>query len=152
MSWHAVFRKWRWEERAAAWDNEQRSLELEKWKQRRQELREQEWEIAIAGINKSKTMLNFPLSRVTKDNGQTIIEPARWSFRDAIAILVESSTLARKAAQMSTMTEAEALQVLVDLGVLPPEVTRIGTEALQQATAIILEAIARSGSQSTRND
>jgi hypothetical protein len=62
--------------------------------------------------------------------------------RDAIAILSESYALAREAAQMSTLKEELSLQVLIDLGVLPPEVLIIGSNALRRATQEILEAIA----------
>jgi hypothetical protein len=99
-SWDIAAVQWHWEERAAAWDTHNRSLELAEWEERRRSLREREWETAQAGINKVEDMLKVPIMRQTVRDGQTIIEPAKWSFRDAIAILVESSALARKAIGM----------------------------------------------------
>lgn len=43
---------------------------------------------------------------------------------------------------MITLKEEEALQVLVDLGVLSPEVLIIGSNVLRRATQEILDAIA----------
>lgn len=141
--WWKAFHEWRWQERAAAWDDYNQKLELEQWQEKRKQQRDREWQISQAWLDKAEEMRRFPLATVTTDNGKTVVEPARWSFRDSIAIVVESCNLARRAAGMSNLTEAEALQVLVDLGVLPPEVVQVGTDALRQATQNILDAIAR---------
>lgn len=58
--------------------------------------------MAHSGLRKAQEMLKMPIARKTSEDGKTIIEPARWTFRDAIAILTECSALARKAAQMES--------------------------------------------------
>lgn len=141
-NWRNAYLQWRWAERAAHWDGYNQTLELEEWRRKRRQLREQEWELAQAGIAKAREMLKMPIVAQTTVDGQTIITPAKWTFRDAFAILSESYALAREAAQMSTLKEEEALQVLVDLGVLPPEVLIIGSNALRRATQEISNAIA----------
>lgn len=140
-SWRNAFKQWRWEERAAHWDDYNRTLELEEWGRKRRQLREQQWELAQAGIDKARGMLKMPIVTQTTVDGQIVITSAKWTFRDAIAILSDSYALAREAAQMSTLKEEEALQVLVDLGVLPSEVLIIGSNALRSATQEILDAI-----------
>lgn len=98
--WDRNAQKWNWRKRAACWDAHQRRLDEEKWVSRRNELREREWQMAQSALDKAEEMLKFPLARKTSTDGKTIVEPGKWSFRDAIMILVESSELARKALEM----------------------------------------------------
>lgn len=151
QTWQNVYKEWRWEERAAAWDRYNQIQELEEWKERRRQLRQAQWEDAHIGIAKAKEMLKLPIVRKSSSDGQTTIVPADWTFRQAIAILAECYGLARQASGFTTLTEEEALQVLVDLGVFPPEIVHLGTEALRQATQSILDAIARTGTNSESN-
>lgn len=150
-SWWNAFKAWNWQERAAAWDRHNQIQELEEWKERRRQLRQAQWEDAHLGIAKAKEMLKLPIVRKSSSDGQTTIVPADWTFRQAIAILAECYGLARQASGFSTLTEEEALQVLVDLGVFPPEIVHLGTEVLRQATQSILDAIARTGTNSESN-
>lgn len=88
-------------------------------------------------------MLKMPIVTVTTENGKTNIPPAKWTLRNAIYILVESSNLARQACQLyDDSDEIKALRVLVDGGYLPMEVFSVGTDALREATGVILQVIA----------
>ncbi len=116
QNWQNTYKGWRWEERAAAYDAHQRTLDQQKWQQRRDELRQLEWEMAQSGLRKAQEMLKMPIARKTSEDGRTIIEPAKWTFRDAIAILTECSALARKAAQMeSDPALKQQLNMMYDL-------------------------------------
>lgn len=115
-SWRSAFTRWRWEQRATAYDAQQRTLDQQIWQQRRDELRSLEWEMAQSGLRKAQEMLRMPIAKKTSEDGRTIIEPARWTFRDAIAILTECSALARKAAQMeSDPALKQQLSMMYDL-------------------------------------
>ncbi len=109
-AWRKIAKQWRWQERAEAWDAEQRRVEEAKWQARRAELREQEWGTATLLLDKVARMLSFPVEQTTRSvtsaDGQTInttiINPARWSFADAARLLDASSKVRRLAAEMET--------------------------------------------------
>lgn len=98
-SWHKAFAKYRWKERAAAWDEYQRSIDREKWEQRFKELRDAAWEMSQEHLNRHKQMLKVPLFEQTmiRDEGgnpvAVTIKPSRWTYKDIIATSTAIITL-----------------------------------------------------------
>ena len=107
-------KKYKWTERAEAWDEEQRRLDREEWEKRRQAQRVEEWEIASKLTEKAKAMLEFPLAKVEADgqDGPTIIKPARWNMADSARMVETASKLARLSAGMET--DVTGLEVRYD--------------------------------------
>lgn len=105
--------RWRWTERAEAYDrhlyrlelqaqNKAIAAEVEMWEKRRSEQREREWSAAEALVSRAYQMMQHPLTTTTEDEGRTIIQPTRWSIRDVAVFLDTASKLARRAAEMDT--------------------------------------------------
>ena len=99
-NWRNAFKRWNWEGRSQAWDAHNNEKAFLEWRQRQTALREREWQTAQACFTKADEMLKFPIAQKKIINGTTIIEPGKWTFRDAATILVASSNLARRACQM----------------------------------------------------
>ncbi len=91
-----------WAKRAEAWDDHLAEQDILKWEQRRAEQREREWGTSNTLFDKAQQMLKFPVVETTTKDGQTIVKPAKWTFRDAAAIADLASKLARLAAEMET--------------------------------------------------
>lgn len=103
--------RWRWSERAAGYDQHMAMVEMdarrralaqeaEEWARRQAELRHEEWEVSRALLDRAREMLAFPLTVVTENDGMTIVQPARWSFKDVAVFLDLASKLGRRAADM----------------------------------------------------
>ena len=90
--WQRWYRSNDWRSRAEAFDafldEAKRQAEVEKWKQRGEELAEQQWVVAMAMLEKAQQMLAFPLvAQTTKQTAEqtgeeqatieVTIEPAR---------------------------------------------------------------------------
>lgn len=109
-SWRDSARRWRWLERAQAWDAQVAEQESAEWDSKRRQLRDQEWEAAQSLIDKARQMLVFPLARTQRAEKdvdgrvitETIIIPAKWSMRDAAAMFDIASKLMRLAAELET--------------------------------------------------
>lgn len=109
-AWRAAAQKWDWAKRAAAWDGELSQREEAEWETRRAQLRKQEWEASQALLDKARQMLVFPLAKTTRQErdeagrlvAETVINPAKWTQRDAVAMFEISSKLGRLAADMVT--------------------------------------------------
>lgn len=137
-SWRDASERFRWEERSSAWDShQQHQAEKElmdrerrdrvEWLRRRNELRSQEWEYSGQLIEKAQAMLAESLHIEKEEDGQTVKLPARWSFRDAAAMLQLASAL-RRSATGSEVKELEALAVLVEAGWLPDDVLHLAAD------------------------
>lgn len=119
--------RFKWKDRAAAYDDFHTNLELERqrarrekqeleWLARRDEQRQQEWDIAQALLEKVRQMLQVPLFKETvydrlKDldpDGKIIIEqivhfePLDWSAVDIARYFEVASKMARLATGMDT--------------------------------------------------
>lgn len=107
--------KYAWQERVARFDALQRAEALEAWHARAEDLRDREWKLAQALMDKAEQMLKFPLAEVertnkveTSEDGKTIIyhitqmNPARWFFADAARVIREASRVARLATGQET--------------------------------------------------
>lgn len=107
-SWYTQFYKWRWRQRAEAWDAWRRQMEEQRWERRRRKVREEEWKLADDLIAKAKQMLAMPIVRTvreTSEDGQqvtTIVEPARWRQADVARFVELADKLRRLAAEMET--------------------------------------------------
>ena len=109
-----------WRSRAEAFDafldEAKRQAEVEKWKQRGEELAEQQWAFAMAMLEKAQQMLAFPLvaqraeqtAEQTGEEQATIkvtIEPARWNFSSAARLAKVAVELGRLACGLPTKHE-----------------------------------------------
>jgi hypothetical protein len=98
-NWKRAIAMFRWQERCAAWEQNQ-AVELNNlWKQRSEAFREEGWQLYEKLRDKVEAMLHIPLlqQRVETQhdaNGNpvtvTIIEPARWGFRDTAMLMART--------------------------------------------------------------
>ncbi len=102
-SWYDALAKWRWKERAANYDLGQREVQVRELAQRREEFGQKAFRLGYSLIDKAEklvhkadAMLEFPLARRrVGEDGSTIIEPSRWTFRDTAAFLKTAAELAK---------------------------------------------------------
>ena len=109
---------YQWVSRADAYDAAMRAQaqagyeqgvreEAARWAMRSNEQRDGEWEMARALMSKAGAMLRFPLAVARTEEEQdgktivTIVQPARWSLRDAAMMADVAAKLARLAADMA---------------------------------------------------
>jgi hypothetical protein len=109
--WSAAFH---WQQRVAAYDEQQRRAERLRVEQLRaarvEQLTEADWDMAMQLRKKAAEMLGFPLAKVERETGKrqtldgeitvemTVVTPARWGFRDAAQVAETAAKLARLAA------------------------------------------------------
>lgn len=117
---------WQWNLRAQDYDNHIQALEdtareqavkhkAEEWAERREELREAEWALAMKLIDRAKEMLDWPMIREIIETGAPelnadgilvkqylIKEPNNWTLTDVSRFLELASKLARLATGMET--------------------------------------------------
>lgn len=91
-----------WLERGLALDDYIADQERQKWIERRQKLKEREWDVGTKLLEKGEQMLMFPVIAQQSADGVSVIMPADWRFKDVPTILAQGSKLARLAADMST--------------------------------------------------
>jgi len=109
-AWSKASKRWKWKERAEAWDDHQRAVDEARWLKRRDELKQKEWELSEKLIDKAQQMLQFPLAATTREDktvdgkvtSTTVVKPTRWTMADAARILKTASELARMSADMPT--------------------------------------------------
>lgn len=105
--------RWNWVERAAAYDSHMAVIEqierervaaenARKWEERKEEARESGWALYLALKEKADSMLKFPLTRQTTKDGNTVVEPARWTFHTAARVAEVAVKLARLTVELST--------------------------------------------------
>jgi len=105
VSWSQNADKWRWQERAEAWDMEniaKRRAEQAAWAE---EWKRKEKDMAQKLLDRALDMLRFPLAEVTRtgEDGQTtIVMPADWRASDVRQYAETASKLARLAAELNT--------------------------------------------------
>ena len=102
--WKDHMLKYRWKERVEAWDASLLDERRQEWADRREEWRQQEWDLAENMHKKVLDMMVFPIARVTReqDGKVTIIEPAEWKIADIPKMATVISKLARLATGMAT--------------------------------------------------
>jgi len=103
--------KYAWQDRVAAFQQQQDAEEAEKWKARQLETRQAEWDDAQALRKRADQMDQFPLPRIEKveevyEDGRpksvTIVNPTGWGQGDIARNRQAASKLARLAAEMET--------------------------------------------------
>jgi len=122
--WKKAVEKWKWKERAEAWDIEQARLRALEWQRRIEQQRDTEWELSEKLADKAKIMLNFPLTRMVTEKypdgrDKQIIEPAEWHLRDIPRVAEMASKLGRLASNQET--ERIGLSIDDVLNALPSE-------------------------------
>jgi hypothetical protein len=97
-----------WTARVERWDG-LATLEAEAaWRQRREEEREEEWQLARALFRRAREMLAFPLVvEVLQEDGSKIERPTNWRMADAAKFIELAAKLARLAARMHDDEPAE---------------------------------------------
>lgn len=109
-SWWRASQKYDWTGRAEAYDLYQVELAKEEWRRRQKEIREREWAMSEALLDKAQQMLEFPLAEMKREQtsrgGQvqntTIVKPSKWSFSDVTRFVETVSKLARLSVEMET--------------------------------------------------
>ena len=107
-----------WVSRAAAFDRyldaeERKQFAREelalsqKWRQREAELAEREYQIGQKLVSKAEKMLDLPLTRTITEDGKTVIQPARWTVKDAARLAREGKALSRGAIPVHLNDDAE---------------------------------------------
>lgn len=99
--------------------------EAARWERERARQREQELKARDKLFDRALLMLEWPLQQRETDGGRTVINPARWSLRDAAQMADVASRLGRLATGMDTeqigrgsdAAETEALAMLQSLGI-----------------------------------
>lgn len=94
-SWNRAFVTWDWESRAAEYDGYNSQIEQDAWDERFKLYNEKKWDIVEKLLQRANQMLDFPLADVKREeqteNGRLVsvthIHPARWTFKDAAAML-----------------------------------------------------------------
>lgn len=115
-AWRLAAERWKWKERAAMWDVEQQREKEELHRERERALDEKRFRLREKMLEKAEKMLDFPLVKVTTNNGQTTIEPARWNLNSAARLLEVEQKLAGdsdivKHVDLSSMTEDQLLRL-----------------------------------------
>ena len=114
--WRRWYRNNDWRSRAEAFDafldEAKRQAEVEKWKQRGEQLAEKQWAVAMALLEKAQQMLAFPLvAQTIEQTGEeetaieVTIEPARWNFGSAARLAKVAAILGRLACGLPTKRE-----------------------------------------------
>ncbi|PZV09626.1 MAG: hypothetical protein DCF22_18215 [Leptolyngbya sp.] len=137
-SWKDAFEKWQWRDRAAFWDTWQWQQEEVIWQERRKQWRGQQWELAQRMKERAERMMSFPLTRKTVQEGEgtSIIEPVRWSQRDAIAYLNMANEFVKDSASLHENKLFDAMQTLMQAGMASSEqaaVIKMGVEWMQDS-------------------
>ncbi len=114
--WKRWHRRHEWRSRAEAYDayldEEKRRAEAQKWRERGEDLVEEQYQLAVAMLEKARQMLAFPLVRQTveqrdEDGRPThiTIEPVRWTFGTAARLVMVAVELGRLATGLPTKNE-----------------------------------------------
>ena len=93
------------------------AVEIAKWAQRRQEIREREWTQAQSLSERATAMMRTPLFRTETEDGRNVIMPARWDWADVPRIADTASKLARLAAEMPTSRDRHEFEDMTDADV-----------------------------------
>ena len=75
------------------------------WEKRREEWKQEEWDIAASLLERAKQMLTFPVAEIVHqldDGSVQIVKPAKWKPADIARFAEAASKLARLAAEMAT--------------------------------------------------
>ena len=101
-----------WVARVEAWTKIQNEREEAEWAARRREIRQREWDVSTKLLKRAQEMLETSIHKEVDDDGQLVIIPADWAWRDISKMLETSSKLSRLAADMETdRTEVNIPQI-----------------------------------------
>lgn len=118
--------RWLWTERVKAWEDHMREVEeaaymkaaeekAAQWAERRQAIRDKEWELGQKLITRAEQMLGFPLVTTKIQDGATTVAPAKWMAQDIPRFLELADKLIRLAAEMESDTQKVELKVKNEL-------------------------------------
>lgn len=129
QTWREIAQLWKWEERAADYDQHVAYLERMELEDRRRAWREKEHAAAQALIAKAEKMLDFPIATTTrtvrKEGDKTIITqvitPGKWTFATVAAMAGMASKLGRLALGLDTAQVNVGLSIDEVLELLPDD-------------------------------
>ena len=91
-----------WVARTERWDGLAAQEAEAAWRERREEEREEEWQLTRALFRRGREMLEYPLVvEVEDEEGRTVQRPTNWRMADAARFIELAAKLARLAAHMS---------------------------------------------------
>lgn len=123
-SWTSASSKYRWRDRARAWDGRGAKVAQEAREEvirndaaartreeirsaRRLEQEEAEWAMQQKLLAKAEEMLASALYRRKTEDGANVIQPARWSLRTAVDFIELAHRLGRASAKMPILPEED---------------------------------------------
>lgn len=141
-AWMEAVEQFRWDERAAAYDDYQFRVDQAEIARYRSQLRSREREMSKRLGDRAQEMLDHPLTREhkIKDGKVTVVEPSRWTMRDAVAMFEMMSVLGRRGAGMHEVDLLTALDVLIAEG-LDPGVLQISEEGYESFRDRVRDAL-----------
>ena len=109
VAWYEAAKKWRWEERVAAYDLKEFEADEAERRARQKELRDRAYALGNKLLDKGEKMLQMPLvmTETSRDGKKVVIMPAEWVQTDA-ARMVESGV---KIAESSIVSDREINEV-----------------------------------------
>jgi hypothetical protein len=90
-----------WTARVERWDGLAAQEAEAAWRARREEEREEEWQLTRALFRRARDMLDYPLMvEVEQEDGTKVQRPTNWRMADAARFIELAAKLARLAARM----------------------------------------------------
>jgi hypothetical protein len=90
-----------WVARTERWDGLAAQEAEAAWRERREEEREEEWQLTRALFRRARDMLDYPLVvEVEDEDSKTVQRPTNWRMADAARFIELAAKLARLAARM----------------------------------------------------
>jgi len=107
-------KKYDWPARIERWEQLELEYDLKRWRDRRNEFRTRQWELAEEIRKKITDMLKFPLARtIREDDGKTIIVlPAEWKLPDVARLAKTYQDLADLATSNGKQAEKEPQNIV----------------------------------------
>lgn len=118
-SWQKATKRYRWVERADAWDRHQFVVNQKLWDERQNQFRAQAWETYESLMGRSKEMMRLPIveQEVVRQaaDGQPMvvqIKPAKWNYSD----MLRTMQMAHEAAALAVGDVNAAITLLENIG------------------------------------
>jgi len=97
--------RYAWQARLARWAELEREGEEGEWRDRRKQIKRDEWEAGGKLLERAEKMLGYPLAEVIQEDKEGTIfrvQPVRWRQSDVTRFMEAASKLRRLAADMET--------------------------------------------------
>lgn len=103
--------RYQWQDRLSRWEEMERELELDKWRERRENFREEAYQLGRASFDRIRQMLQYPLTERLvleehEDGREKFVQvkPAKWSILHVARLMAEANKVTRLALGEPTET------------------------------------------------